>query len=271
MKTKGVCKMSEKYNVICLKWGNWYPVDDVNKLYHMIKRHTSFDIDFYCFTDDPKGLDPEIIAGPMTHLNVRPEQNKYAYRKEAGLCDDNLGGLNGQRVFYFDLDSLIVGNLDEFFRYPQGDKFYIINDWNSKGQHVGQASCYSWVVGTLGYIKKYFEDHPEEVVDQFYTASQEYLSSKVIEKYGHLNFWPEKWFCSFRFHCLPPMPFRWWMMPKIPKWPGLKMVAFHGMPGMEDARLGIWCSNPDDSKYPRGLKRLYKHTEPVKWIDEYWK
>ena len=110
----------KKFNVICIKWGTMYSSEDVNKLCRAVKRNTSYDIDFYCFTDDATGLEKDVIVKPMTHLDVAPEDNKYAYRKEAGLCDDNLGGLNGQRVFFFDLDSLIVGNLDEFFDYPEG-------------------------------------------------------------------------------------------------------------------------------------------------------
>ena len=265
----------KKFNVICIKWGRWYPCEDVNKLCRSVKRNTSYDIDFYCFTDYSEGLDKDIIVKPMTHLNVSPQDNKYAYRKEAGLCDDNLGNLKGQRVFFFDLDSLIVGNLDEFFDYPQGDKFYIINDWNSrhgkKKNKVGQASCYSWVVGTLGYVKKYFEEHPKEVVDKFYTASQEYLSDKVIEKYGALNFWPDNWFKSYRFHCLPIGIFRWFFDAKMPKVKGLKMIAFHGQPGISEAIEGIWCRDPNDRKYPRGIKRLYKHCRPAPWIAEFWK
>ena len=148
-------------------------------------------------------MDPDINVRALPVLQTEPEyQTKYVYRKEVGLCDDELGGLKGERVFFFDLDIVIVGNLDEFFEYPKNDGFYIINDWNSRGNKVGQASCYSWVVGTLGFVKEYYEQHPKEVIDRFFTASQAYLSSKVIEKYGKLNFWPKGWFCSFRFHCM---------------------------------------------------------------------
>ena len=34
-----------------------------------------------------------------------------------------LEGLNGERVFFFDLDVLITGNLDELFSYPKDDGF----------------------------------------------------------------------------------------------------------------------------------------------------
>jgi hypothetical protein len=265
-----------EYNVICIKWGSVYQANDVNKLYSMIKNNTSYPIHFYCFTDDTSGLDSQIITKPLPQFqNIKQGEEewttKYAYKKEAALCDNKQGGLTGQRVFFFDLDSLIVGNLDEFFEYPQGDKFYIINDWNTKDDSVGQASCYSFVVGTLGYIKTYFEQHPKEIVEKFYTASQEYLSHKVIEKEGKLNFWPDNWFKSFRFHCLPKWYLRSFVAPQLPQIKGLKMIAFHGLPDINDAILGIWCSDKSNGKYPRGIKKLYKHLLPCPWINDYWK
>ncbi len=263
----------KKVNVICIKWGQYYGIKDTNILCSAIKRNTTYDVDFYCFTDDAEGLSPDVIVKPLPVMNVAPEDNKYAYKKEAGLCDDTLGGLTGQRVFFFDLDSLIVGNLDEFFDYPVDDKFYIIDDWNSrKGKKkgkVGQASCYSFVVGTLGYVKEYFEAHPKEVIAKFYTASQEYLSSKVIERDGKLNFWPDNWFKSFRFHCLPHPLLRWFKVASIPKVDGLKMIAFHGDTGIEEAKAGVW-SSPNSPRFPKGYKKLYKHLLPVPWVDDYW-
>lgn len=262
-------------NVICIKWGTYYKASDINKLYAAIKRNTSYPVDFYCFTECPEGLKSEINVQPLPVLDVKPEENKYGYKKEAGLCDDNLGNLKGQRVFFFDIDSLIVGNLDDLFTYPKDDGFYIINDWahrkGKKANKVGQASCYSWVVGTLGYIKEYFEQHPNEVTDKYYTACQEYLSDKVIEKYGKLNFFPEDWFKSFRFHCLPHPLLRYFVAPKKPDIKDLKMIAFHGVTNMQEAYDGVWCSDKNNRKYPRGYKKLYKHILPTKWVKEYWR
>lgn len=251
-------------NVICIKWGDYYSSDYVNKLYDMVIANTTYPIDFHCFTDNSDGLNKNIIAKSLPSMNV--SQLKYAYQKEAGLCDDELGGLKGQRVLYFDLDVLIVDNIDSFFEYPEDDKFYIINDWNTKGSTIGQATCYSWVVGTLGYVKSDFEKDPEAIYKKFYTGSQEYLSEKVIEKYGKLNFWPDSWIKSFRFHCLPTpfVPFlRKFKMAKIPKY--AKVIAFHGYPKMADAINGIW-------KEKNPMKRFfYKHLKPVNWIENYWK
>ncbi len=40
-------------------------------------------------------------------------------------------------------------------------------------------------------------------MERYGTASQEYLSAMVIRKQGNLEFWPDAWCKSFRFHCLP--------------------------------------------------------------------
>lgn len=260
--------MQQSINVICIKWGKVYSSDDVNKLYGMVKRNCNLNINFFCFTENEEGLDDGIIVKSLPVLNTYKEyQNKHAYLKEAGLCDDNLGNLNGKRVFFFDLDVVIISNLDELFLYPKEDNFYIINDWNTKGNQVGQATCYSWVVGTLGFIKEYYEKNPKEVVDKFYNASQEYLSSKVIEKFGKLNFWPENWFCSFRFHCMCKIgPLRHFVTPSIPKnMPGLKVINFHGYPKPEDAIKGYWYI-----KNGQKWKKLYKVCKPTLWIKDYW-
>ena len=117
-------------------------------------------------------------------------------------------------------------------------------------------------MGTLGFIKDYFEINYADIYKKFGSASQEYLSSKVIEKYGKLNFWPKKWCRSFKIHCLPNplLPFsRRFMMAKIPS--GAKVICFHGLPKAKHAKNGFW-----PEKNP--IKRFfYKHLKPVDWIE----
>ena len=249
-------------NVICIKWGTKYTPDDVNLLYRMVKRNVKrHDLKFYCFTENNEGLDRAIIVKPLPVLNVKPEDNKYYYRKEAGLCGDNLGGLRGQRVLFFDIDVVITGELDSVIEYPTADEFVIINDWASCGDSVGQASCYSWVVGTLGFIKTDFEKDPKKWVKQFYTASQEYLSYKVIERFGKLHFWPSEWMSSFKFSCLPVWFLRPFVAPNLPK--HTRVLAFHGDPKVEDAIIGRWSA-----KVPM-WKRVYKTIRPSLWLKKY--
>lgn len=256
-------KLNKKtMNVICIKWGTKYTADNVNLLFQMVRRNVKkYTLKFYCFTEDGLGLNKDIIVKPLPVLNVSPEDNKYYYRKEAGLCDDNLGGLKGQRVLFFDIDVVITGELDSVFAYPTKDEFVIINDWATSGTHVGQASCYSWVVGTLGFVKKDFERQPKKWVKKFYTASQEYLSYKVIERWGKLNFWPSEWMSSFKFSCLPVWFLRPFITPKLP--PKTRVLAFHGDPKVEDAIIGRWSTNVPF------WKRIYKTIRPSLWLKQY--
>ncbi|MBA4249313.1 MAG: hypothetical protein C0432_01140 [Candidatus Puniceispirillum sp.] len=251
-----------KYNIVTIKWGDKYSPDDVNRLYHSVRENTNFEVQFYCFTDNPQGLDESIIQYPLPPIQILDEHKHYIYLKEAGLCDDYLGHLKMQRVFFFDLDVVIVGNLDDLFAYPKNDEFVIINDWNTKGNHVGQASMYSWMVGTLGHIKEEYEQRPHEIIQEFGTASQEYLSNRVIQKYGQLIFWPKSWCVSFKQHCLPVWYLRYFKTPVCPE--GVKVIAFHGDPKPANAVKGQWS----DKKIP-WYKKIYKHTKPTVWLNRY--
>lgn len=254
----------QEINVICLKWGSYYGHNYVNSLYEAVNKYTSkYKLNFYCFTEDAENLDPNIIVKPLPEL----KNNKYAFLKEAGLCDDNLGGLNGQRVLFFDLDSVLCSNIDCFFDLAlKDDKFYIHRDFGSDSDLIGGSNVYSWVVGTLGYIKDDYEKNHEEITEKYYTASQEYLSAKVIERYGKLNFWPDEWLCSFKKHCMQPIILRYFLAPKRPK-KEVRLINFHGDPKIHDALNGNWSTRKTIPLH----KRLYKYTRPARWIAEYWK
>lgn len=251
-------------HVICIKWGTLYAARDVNRLYAMVRRNVrDFTLHFHCFTDDDGGLDSGIVTHKLPELKLEnPADLKHGYRKEAGLCDDDLGGLRGERVLFLDLDVVITGALDAMIAYPQGDDVVIINDWNTPGNRVGQASCYSWRVGTLGWIKADFEARPREIIAQYRTACQEFLSDHLIARWGALHFWPDAWCRSFKIHCLPPWPLRFFMTPSLPK--GTRVLAFHGDPKPDDALAGRWQPGPMPVH-----KRIYKTIRPAPWLDGY--
>ena len=57
----------------------------------MVERNLQkYDLNFFCFTDDARGLDPKIISRPLPVMNCDPKDVKYVYQKEAGLCDEAL-------------------------------------------------------------------------------------------------------------------------------------------------------------------------------------
>jgi len=91
---------------LTVKWGNRYNAEYVNKLYHGIVRNTTWRVTFYCFTDDPIGLDPDI----------KIKQLEEGWKKWWGKCTLFNTDIPGKK-FYIDLDMIIVGSLDQLFSY----------------------------------------------------------------------------------------------------------------------------------------------------------
>lgn len=255
-------KKIKSVNIICIKWGEYYTSDDVNKLFRATTRNfKEHSVNFYCFTDRQNGLDTAINICDLPNLR----SDKFAYRKEAGLCDNNLGGLTGQRVIYFDLDSVICGKLDRLIDFMNTDEPYITRDYGRDSDKIGGSNLYSWVVGTLGYIKDHYETNADAVISEFGTASQEFLSAQIIEKYGRLNFYPNEWHISFKKHCLRKWPMNFFLEAKKPC-PETLLVNFHGDPKVNDAANGSWSTRLKIPFY----KRLYKFTKPTSWIADHW-
>lgn len=53
-------KNEREISFVCMKWGNKYDSEYVNKLYRGIKRNTTKKFDFFCITEDKNNLDSEI-------------------------------------------------------------------------------------------------------------------------------------------------------------------------------------------------------------------
>jgi hypothetical protein len=255
-------RKTDLVNIISIKWGNYYSPEYVNKLFRAVSRNFSkYNVQFHCFTELAEGIDSEIIIHELPNLR----HAKFAYSKEAGLCDDNLGDLKGQRVIYFDLDSVICGNLDRLIDFMDTDEPYITRDYGRDSDLVGGSNLYSWVVGSLGHIKSHYESNANEVIDKFGSASQEYLSAQIIQKFGKLNFFPNEWHLSFKKHCLRKWPANFFLEAKKPC-PDVFLVNFHGDPKIHDAVAGTWSTRV---KIPF-FKKFYKYTKPATWVLKHW-
>ena len=242
-------------NTITIKWGPKYKAHEVNALFKSIKKHSSLPLAFHCFTEDASGLDKHIQIHPLPKIPLSPGISK-TYQKEAGLM--NIDVLEGERVFFFDIDVAIVGSLDSLFNQPKNQEFWITRDWNHRFKKVGQASFFSYVVGSNRFVYDYFIANQESIKKQYGTACQEYLTDQM-QHYNNLHFFPEKEIVSFKHHCLPAWPWRFFKTAQIPN--QAKIVCFHGDPKIDHAAGGKW-STPK----PPFLKRIYKTFKPVPWL-----
>lgn len=245
----------QSVNILCMKWGDKYGPDYVNRLYSMVSRNLQRPFRFICFTDDSDGVIAEVDCLPI--LEVGADLNDaeglkrvQAWKKLTTLANP-LYDIEGTCLF-LDLDVVIVDNIDCFFE-PEGE-FLIIREWEAEDIE-GNSSVYRFEATRLHEVLDYFIAHRDEIVAN-YINEQLYLTKK-IEELGKLGFWPGDWCPSYRRHCLPKNRLARWFRPsKKPN--NAKIIIFHGAPNPEEAIIG------------KG-DRWYRQICPAPWVADYWK
>ena len=236
-------------NVICMKWGNKFPVEYVNRLYAMVSRNMDTKFRFVCFTENSIGIRPEVEIQNLPELEFLPRSPERGWRKLTVFKKD-FGGLSGPTLF-LDLDVVIVGNLDVFLTQP-GD-FLIAHDKKNSKKREGNSSVFRFEIGKYPQILDNFEKNSEQVLSEV-RHEQAYLS-REINKLGELQFWPDDCVPSFKYKCCPSWFKSWFVAPSIPK--GARIILFHGLPNPPEAITGH-------------SGKWYRHIKPSPWIQDYW-
>lgn len=114
---------SNDKHIVCLKWGNKYSSEYVNKLNNMCKRHTQQNIKFHCFTENTNGIDKDITTHPLPDI---PRVQGWWYKPWFFSNELPFRGT----LLFLDLDVVICDNLDKFFDYEPTKDFVVIRDFN---------------------------------------------------------------------------------------------------------------------------------------------
>jgi hypothetical protein len=239
--------------IVCMRWGQRYGVDYVNRLWSMIRRHTRRPTRLVCYTDDVDGLDPAVESYALPEIRL-PERLAMLPWRKISLWRPDLPGLAGETL-YIDLDVVITGPLDDFFDYEPG-RFCIIRNWTASHGGTGNTTCYRFLPGSAPHLFERMEREPD-VVYRSYGNSQTFVSREVGQPTAY---WPAPWCLSFKHSLLPPFPLNFLKAPKLP--PDARLIAFTGQPDPDQALVGRWPMP--------AWKRLYKHVRPTPWIAEHW-
>lgn len=86
--------------------GTKYSKEDVNLLYNSLKENTTFDFDFYCYTDH-SGLDSNINVIPLVNTDKKLQWYKLDYFKK--------GFVPNRDQILMDIDLTIAGNVNFLF------------------------------------------------------------------------------------------------------------------------------------------------------------
>ena len=239
---------------LCMKWGTKYGPEYVNRLHSMVRRHMSGPFRFVCLTDSREGLDPGIETFPIPSLRLPPGSPERGWTKLVSFSPELTapGGpqLSGP-VLFLDIDIVIVGPLDDFFRHP--GEFLIMRE-RKKLRVQGNSSVYRWTAGAHADVLDHFRANLDAVRAR-HRNEQEFLVDH-LSRQGKVAFWPETWCRSFKRHCVRWFPFSLFRAPVIPE--DARVIVFHGLPNPPDAlvgRSGKW----------------YRRVLPTPWIAEHWR
>ena len=174
-------------NILCVKFGNKYGKEYVERLRNMIERNITVPYQLLCLTDDPTP-----IKGVKLILQSNAGYARGWWHK-VHMFDPTLP-IKG-RILYMDLDVVICDNIDKLTKIYNND-FMGIRDFNRKFHPSWKylnSSVMSWVHGTQNHIYTQFKNNPAGA--QRMHGDQDWTWKCAKDR---IKFWPENWIQSYK-------------------------------------------------------------------------
>lgn len=176
--------------VVCLKYGDKYSAEYVNKLYSMVKRNLTVPFEFVCYTENSQDINSEIRIEPLSLIS-----GVQGWWYKPMFFNPKLG-LNGT-ILFFDLDVVIFRNIDHLFTYEPG-KFCIIRDFNRhviRNYNKFNSSIFRLNTGQHSAVYTDFIKSPNIPIRQYH-GDQDWIRATV--KDGDYAYWPDEWIQSYK-------------------------------------------------------------------------
>ena len=225
--------------VACVLWGTKFPVEYVYNLKNAVERNTTIPHKFVCYSDKPiKDVEIKLLKpgyeGWWNKLQMFDPANRP-----------------GERIVYFDLDTLITGNIDWLLE----DKSWFmgiedvgaVNSWQPHLKDVLQSGVMTWDFNALNHIWTEFVMQFDFITERF-RGDGEFLSSKINPYQRTLlqHKYPNK-LKSYKYQVYPGPPDE-----------DTAIVCFHGRPSI------IQAMNEE-------VVTPMRSYSPQNWIKDYWK
>lgn len=179
---------NKQYHILCLKHGTKYSSDYVNKLYNMVKRNCTLDFDFWCLTEDPSGVHPDVKIIPLPG-----GLSGWWYKPYMFSRDLPIEGI----ILYMDLDVVIAGNIDKLFTY-QPNHWCTIRDFTRTMRPNWQkynSSVVRFKTGELHNVWEEFEKNKLDIQRRLH-GDQDWLWEATRKHQAML--YPDSWILSWK-------------------------------------------------------------------------
>jgi hypothetical protein len=215
----------------CVIHGSVYTWDYVERLYSMLIANSSRKIRMHVFTEPERVVPSYMIKHVLEEWpGISGPKKSWWYKMQ--MFDSNY--IPG-RVFYLDLDTVVVGNIDWIWELSD-DYFWAIRDFKylwRPGWHGLNSSVMTWNTTKFDWIWRAFRKQDIVLLSKKYHGDQDYLDTVLTDK--HLRFIADGVAKSWRWQCKDggmDMKSRQYRSPGsgTSLAPDTKIVVFHGHP-----------------------------------------
>lgn len=160
----------------CVIHGDAYSWQYVERLYNMLCRNITASVTLHVYTEPERPVPSHMIKHELEPLNIKNPKKTWWYKMQLFNPAHHLGPL-----LYFDLDTVIVRNLDWIWQQTP-THFYTIRDF----KHLWRPTFYGinssvmwWNTQKYAYVWEKFQKQNFEYLLKKYHGDQDFISDEI--------------------------------------------------------------------------------------------
>lgn len=181
----------------CVIHGDAYSWTYVDRLYSMLNRHISSGITMHVYTEADRPVPAPMIKHELVDWGISGPRRGWWYKMQLFNSLHHAGPL-----LYFDLDTVIVGNIDWMCNLPLR-YFWTVQDfkylWRPTHQGINSSIMW-WDTRNFDYIWKGFKQQDLDNLIKKHPGDQDYLNQSIEN--SKLRFFDPACIKSWRWQCL---------------------------------------------------------------------
>lgn len=177
----------DQITILCVRLGNKYGREYVERLRNMVSRHITVPYEFACLTDDQHPIEG------VRSIVISDQGYAKKWWHKVHMFDP-LMPLKG-RILYLDLDVVISDNIDKLALFDT-NSFVGILDFNRKFHASWKylnSSVMAWNHGTQTHIYSQFTANPNEAMRL--QGDQDWIWKVAKDR---IKWWPKDWIQSYK-------------------------------------------------------------------------
>ena len=196
--------MSKKYlknqiiDCACVIHGDYYDFKYVEILERSLKRHLSCEFRFHVWTESHRTIPNHMIKHNLADLGVAGPKSAWWHKTQLFNTNDFSG-----KLYYFDLDTIIVGNLDWLQMLPD-NIFWAVRDfrylWRPHKTLIN-SSVMIFNNSNLSHIWEKFLNNKHKIIKKYH-GDQDYIHAELSQINVNNQFLDIKKVKSYRWEVL---------------------------------------------------------------------